>query len=146
MAKFQLPDPYVSEGEWPSVQRNFEQIKLFLDETVEQFDKRVDDLETDAVIAVDTRLRVAYGIVDTTSPGSVVEGTGFTVTRNGVGDVTITFTTAFSDVPAVALGSVGNTASLGATPTTTTAQILRYVSTTGAQADGRVTFVASGPA
>ena len=45
-------------------------------------------------------LRIIRGPVDTGGPG-IGAGGGFTLTRNGVGDLTVTFSTAFSAVPAV---------------------------------------------
>lgn len=49
-------------------------------------------------------LKIIRGIFDTNST-TPVEGLGFTLTNNaGAGDMTVTFTAAFSDVPSITLG------------------------------------------
>lgn len=95
---------------------------------------------------VDTTPTVIRGRIDTTGAGSILHGTGFTIVRNGVGDVTVTFTTAFAAVPVVipstqdAVGNV-NVAKIEGTPTTTTARITRY-NLAAAAVDGIVQFIA----
>jgi hypothetical protein len=46
------------------------------------------------------RSRMIYGTINTTGP-AIVSGSGFSVVRNGVGNVTITFTVAFGSKPSV---------------------------------------------
>jgi hypothetical protein len=55
-------------------------------------------------------LRFVRGVVD--SAGSVTEGSGFTAVRNSTGDFTITFSTAFSDVPSFCAHTVGTNRSV----------------------------------
>lgn len=47
--------------------------------------------------------RAVRGIINTASAGSIVQGTGFTIVRNGAGDVTVTITTPFTEIPVVML-------------------------------------------
>lgn len=101
------------------------------------------------VTSPDEDLRFVRGVVNTAT-GAIVRGAGFTVVRNGVGDVTITFTTAFKSPPAVVpgVGSTAITASaklFNAEPTITTARILVFLTGTGAAADGLMHFTAAGP-
>jgi hypothetical protein len=51
-------------------------------------------------------LKMIRGIVD--SAGAVIEGSGFTSVRNSTGNFTITFSTAFSDIPSFFVTSLGN--------------------------------------
>ena len=48
------------------------------------------------------------------SDGSIVAGTGFTITKTGTGAYTINFTSAFGTVPIVILTSLGSTIALRA--------------------------------
>jgi hypothetical protein len=63
-------------------------------------------------------LSIIRGIVNTTSPGTIITGEGFTVTYNGVGDVTLNWTTHFADVPAVTTSCEGGTGPNSAQPVT----------------------------
>jgi hypothetical protein len=97
-------------------------------------------------------LRVVRGIVDTSTGGSVLEGVGFTVARNGVGDLSVDFADDFADVPAVVLTAAPTVAediSLAelydpASATASGFRLFRF-DNTGAAADGVVHFVAVGP-
>lgn len=92
-------------------------------------------------------LAILRGTINSASSGSIVSGEGFSITRNGTGDITITFTTAFLDVPSVTATSVKTTnsvASLQAQPTTTACRILNFTSTTGSNIDGIFCFTAIG--
>jgi len=51
-------------------------------------------------------LKIIRGIVD--SAGAVIEGSGFTALRNSTGNFTITFSTAFSDIPSFILKAVNS--------------------------------------
>lgn len=51
--------------------------------------------------------RTIRGIVDTSGSGSITQGDGFSVTRNGAGDVTISFDFDFTNVPAVTVSRFG---------------------------------------
>ena len=91
------------------------------------------------------RLRVIRGTITTTAP-AIREGEGFTIAKNGTGDVTATFGTAFSGVPTVLVSteSTGVRAENRATPTTTTARV--YVTDlSGGTVEGVIHFVAVGP-
>lgn len=86
--------------------------------------------------------RIIRGIIATGGSGTILAGTGFTITRNGTGDVTITFNTAFSRLPAVNLGRIGlGVAHLSGTPTVDSAQVIVRDSSFAA-ADGSFDFAA----
>lgn len=93
-------------------------------------------------------LREVRGIVLTTSPGSITEGAGFTLARNGTGDVTLTFDTAFTDVPtptAMATGTAGARTVTAVSVSTTALRLACFSSTTGAAVDSSIGFRATGP-
>lgn len=94
-------------------------------------------------------LKWIRGIVDTTSGasnGGVVEGSGFTLTRNSTGDVSISFTTSFSDVPAVTTTGVGD-GDFTCPVRTVTANAVRVARRLdGTPTDGVAHFIAVGPA
>lgn len=100
-------------------------------------DARVDALEA---------TRTVRGIIDTTGP-SIVAGSGFSLAKNGVGDVTITFGPAFSTVPAVVATPMSGTqrviAQLVAAATTSTVrvQVTKFDNTT--LLDGQFHFTAT---
>lgn len=90
--------------------------------------------------------QIVYGRIDTSvSSGS---GTGFTWTRNGTGDVTITFSTAFSAVPSVvpwpAIAGLVNVVPTMTAPSTTSVRIGIIRRDTGANIDSIVNFIAIG--
>lgn len=89
-------------------------------------------------------LKLVRGIVSTATP-TIVEGTGFTVVKNGTGDVTVTFTGGgFSDVPAVV--ATINDAMIARINTATSATARLQVYTTAlALADAQIHFIAVGP-
>jgi len=95
-------------------------------------------------------LRIVRGTVDTNTP-SIAAGAGFTVAKNTVGKVTITFTNAFSSVPSITLASrdvpgVNYQLVLHvATPTTTTFTV-QVLTQAFAPQDGTFWFIAAGPA
>lgn len=138
-----LPLPYTIEGE--QVQGNFDAIAA-------KFPFGLGDLATAVrtrLIKTSTALQIIAGVIDSTGAGSIVAGTGFTITRNGVGDVTITFTSAFSGTPSVTATVADATnnriAKLKAATTTTTAQIQCF-SLAGTNTDNLFHFHAIGPA
>jgi hypothetical protein len=97
-------------------------------------------------------LKIIRGIIDTTGAGSIVEGIGFSIARNGVGDLTITYTDDFSDVPSVDLTAVGAGGTVAhatiysaAARTPTSVRVYR-TDGAGAAADGVFDFTATGPA
>lgn len=92
-------------------------------------------------------LKTIRGVINTEGAGSIVKGSGFSIVRNGVGEVTITFTAAFSAVPSVngTPRSGNRSIGLNAEATTTTAKLLITTSSTGAATDGIFHFVAVGP-
>jgi hypothetical protein len=92
--------------------------------------------------------RVVSGIFSTT--GAIVAGRGFTVVHNGTGDYTVTFDTPFNVRPAIALG-VGTTSgaivakmSSATTPTVALFRVAVFISTSGANADSEINFIAHG--
>jgi hypothetical protein len=93
----------------------------------------------------ETNLKVIRGIVNTAGAGTIVEGSGFTLTRHGTGDVTITFSTGFSNEPAITATS-GNWATQIQTYSTTAVRLNNFNTTTGAFVDAVIHFQAIGPA
>jgi len=97
----------------------------------------------------DSPFRIIRGRIDTTTP-TILQGVGFTLVRNGTGDATVTFTTAYGGIPAVvatadrAVGATGMAVNLFSAPTTTTARFQR-VNVTPAVEDGVIDFIAIGP-
>jgi hypothetical protein len=90
-------------------------------------------------------LRIERGSVDTTTP-TIVAGVGFSVVRNGVGDVTITFDPPFSSTMSITSNGVG-TVALAVyvfSRDASTARLVRNQITVGNQ-DGVLDFVATGP-
>jgi hypothetical protein len=92
-------------------------------------------------------LRILRGRIDTTTPGTILQGTGFTLTRNGLGDVTVTFSTAFSATPVVIVvaedvsqGSVVKINSVASG----SVRLVRFLTNLTA-ADGILHFIAIGP-
>lgn len=95
-------------------------------------------------------LKMLRGVINTTTP-SISAGSGFTVAKNGTGDVTVTFTSNFpgATAPAVtvspASATPGYRASLFTLPNGAGARILR-TNEAGVASDGVVCFIAVGPA
>ena len=91
-------------------------------------------------------LRTLRGTVDTSGSGSIVAGSGFTVARNGAGDVTITFSTPFSSPPSCPASSDWY-ATQTAAATASTARFVAYNFVAGVPtpADGIIHFIAVGP-
>lgn len=90
-------------------------------------------------------LKIIRGTFDTTTP-SITVGSGFTLTKNAVGDVTINFTAAFSaaPTPSLAINIIGRIPHVVGAPTTTSMRVFRN---NGADAgeDGVIHFTAIGP-
>lgn len=102
--------------------------------------------------ADETGLKIIRGTVNTTPTASIVKGSGFTIARNGAGDITITFTSAFSDVPTVtAMPGAGGfhgavSASTGGIAAGSVRLILFDTQTVGVpNTDGIIHFIAIGP-
>lgn len=90
-------------------------------------------------------LKMIRGRISTTTP-TILQGSGFTVVRNSAGSVTITFTSAFSAIPAVvAVADPAGVCDQAAIPTVSTVGIIRFT-TAGVATDGSFDFVAIGPA
>lgn len=96
--------------------------------------------------------KVVRGTVDAQSgTPSITAGTGFSVTDNGVGDYTINFSPAFSDVPTV-VAVVGRAAAAAFvrvhSSQAVTASAARFITftTAFAVADCEFHFIAVGPA
>jgi hypothetical protein len=96
----------------------------------------------------ETNLKVIRGTVNTAGAGSIVQGSGFTIARNGVGDVTVTFSTAFSAAPSAPFGTNADAATFITMPSTTTFRVLLRNEAAGVlgAVDAQFTFVAVGPA
>jgi hypothetical protein len=102
-----------------------------------------------APLTSDSRDRVLAGEIDTSAPGTINVGTGlFTIVRNAVGDITVTFTTAFAVRPVVTFGVYAGGANATsvrhiAFPTTTTFRI-QVVNGAGVGVDSIFNFIAIG--
>lgn len=92
-------------------------------------------------------LRILRGTVNTS--GSILAGSGFTVTRNGAGDFTITYSTAFSGQPSVvATAAVVSPAAITAiilSSALTTSARIGLVNAAGTAQDAAFEFIAIGP-
>lgn len=88
--------------------------------------------------------RVIIGSIDTTGP-TILYGDGFTVAKNGAGDVTITFAAAYKETPILGLAIHRNPPiAIGATArSTSSVRILRGGGTGGSE-DGVFDFTVSG--
>src|SRR5436309_1239840 len=70
-------------------------------------------------------LRMERGSIDTTGP-SIVTGVGFTVVKNGTGDVTVTFDPPFSATMSIVSTAIGSTVIVWTvTRTASTANLVR---------------------
>lgn len=78
--------------------------------------KRLDD-------QVQTFPRIVSGWVNTAGAGTIVQGTGFTIVRNGIGDISVTWP-AFPIPPKVTLGANSDSAVMLVMPTITGVRIL----------------------
>lgn len=89
-----------------------------------------------------TGTRILRGIIDSTGSGSITWGSGFSITRNGTGDVTITFDAEFNRPPAVIASRIGaGVANLTGTPDVASARVI--IRDTGfTVADGTFEFIA----
>lgn len=98
--------------------------------------------------ADETGLRIVRGVIDTASSGTILEGEGFSIVRNGTGLLTVTITDAFADVPAVSLGGDKHSTRFATVPTASgfQVQIANESAGTLAAADGIFHFIAIGPA
>lgn len=103
----------------------------------------------------ETGLRMLRGRINTTTP-TILTGLGFTVTRAGVGDITVSFTPAFTTIPsAVASAEATNIGRSVTTdgPTTSAIRFIRWRIGTGdppvgggvTNEDGILDFVIVGP-
>lgn len=107
---------------------------------------------TNVIEAAENDLRLVRGTIDTNGSGTILEGGGFSITRNNIGDVTVTFTDAFSDVPSVTLTPLGGGSALGPIAShkngftrTPAAFRVEIVSIGAGFADGVFDFIAVGP-
>jgi len=104
----------------------------------------------------ETGLKIVRGRIDTTGAGSILQGGGFTIVRNGVGDLTVTFSPAFSGVPSCVPAGESTSAFIHArnkaVPTASTMQVQVFatantgtVDETHQPVDGIFHFIAAGP-
>lgn len=92
-------------------------------------------------------LKVIRGIVNTTTP-TIVKGSGFTVTKNSTGTVTITFSAEFTDVPSVSLGVASGSFGRGGSISEATkakAKLVVFQVSNQTEIDGEFHFIAIGP-
>lgn len=90
-------------------------------------------------------LRILRGIVNSTAP-TIVGGAGFTLTKLGVGEVKINFSTAFKTAPAVVPAAAAfNLKAFPVTGGTVGSVTVGIVNATPAAADGEFDFFAIGP-
>lgn len=81
------------------------------------------------------------------SAGALVTGSGWTVVRNGAGDYTVTFTSAFSVVPsATATAEGAGNRVTNSEPTASTVRVVISAGATGTNTDTAFNFVAVGTA
>jgi hypothetical protein len=105
----------------------------------------------DALLSILGGNRIVRGVVAVAAggPASVLEGTGFTVTWNATGTVTITFNPAFADRPSVIVTPVGGArAAVEATGSPASGsqyQVSVFTTNTGASVDAAFHFIAIGP-
>src|SRR5436853_1239219 len=81
----------------------------------------------------EANLRIERGSIDTTTP-TILGGSGFTVVRNGVGDITITFDPPFSATPsivAIAYDAAGGRIPIGLSRTVSSVRLQRFWIGTG---------------
>lgn len=97
-------------------------------------------------------LRVVRGSFTTTGAvASITRGAGFSLVRNGAGDVTVTFTTPFSATPSVVVGLGPGTALVtvelysATAPSVSTFRTLLQQVSPNVLVDGPVEFIAVGP-
>lgn len=81
--------------------------------------------------------------------GGLILGEGFTTVHNGPGDVTITFTTPFAEVPVIVTSCQSGAPRFSRTsdspaPSASSVNIICYTSTTGAPTDTQFNFIAIG--
>jgi hypothetical protein len=89
-------------------------------------------------------LKTLRGVID--SAGAVTKGTGFTSVRNSTGNYTITFTTAFSDTPSMAVTAVNATVLVASIVSASTTTCNYIIATGGGTAtDAAAHFHAIGP-
>ncbi len=90
-----------------------------------------------------TSLSVVRGVF--TSAAAITSGEGFSVVKNGTGDFTITFTTAFSDVPAVTFLPIPTSGrSVGIISESASSVRLGILSEGGGSTDYGMNFIAIG--
>ena len=87
--------------------------------------------------------RAVCGRVNTASAGTILDGSGFTITRNGTGDLTVTFSTPFSSVPVVVATSEWNETWVDAANQTVSAVRVLLADATGTAKDGIFNFIAT---
>lgn len=93
--------------------------------------------------------RIIFGRIHTGS-GAASAGGGFSVTVNATGDVTITFSTAFSGAPVVVATPDASLVPVAAVtygaPTTSGVRILVFNTTSYSNVNDNINFIAVGPA
>ncbi len=91
------------------------------------------------------------GTIDTSGSGSIIRGTGFKITRNATGDVTVDLDRPLSVVPVIRV-SAGETSAYytvklygGSTRTKSSFRVLCFVTNTTASQDGIFDFTVEEP-
>lgn len=114
---------------------------------IDALNKRLWEVEKeDSEKLVGSGLKMVRGTINTAGSGSIVQGTGFTISRVGAGNVTVTFSPAFSGVPTVVTGhqTAIHNANNGE-PTKEKVTLGLIITTTAEAVDGIVSFIAIGP-
>lgn len=92
-------------------------------------------------------LRIVRGRINSTPVAAILVGKGFTINRTAVGTVTVTFTLAFADIPAVLLTKGGGTVGDVSTNAVSAASFQALIANAaGALVDSTFNFIAIGPA
>lgn len=124
----------------PATQQNFDRI-------AEQFPIQPQNLAKPASesVAAAEKLKIIRGIVNTTTT-AIVKGSGFTIAKPSTGKIVITFTTPFSDTPAVTCtpGDASHIATI-IEETTKEKVVTITIASTFAPNDGTFHFIAMGP-
>lgn len=92
-------------------------------------------------------LRVVRGRINSTPTAAILAGTGFTISRTGTGQVTVTFDEAFAGDPAVFITKGGGTVGAVASNAVGTASFQAIIANaSGTAVDSTFNFLAIGPA
>lgn len=121
------------------------QVDEELDQLVAAVAALQDAVDTHVPTAAEVGLKIVRGLVN--ADGTIAEGTGFTVVKAGTSDYTVTFTSPFSDVPAVVVQARTQDTSIAALGTPVAASFPVTTAVGGGSAAAKpFSFIAVGPA